>query len=95
MGKMQQVLLALVACVISSSVSAQINANVEINGISGELATNVRLFLSIEQHKNHALMSEGRLRRLHKKAPREINQALQPYGYYQPIIKTALTQSAD
>ncbi len=92
MYKTQRILLALLACLCSTTLFAQDNVNVQISGIEKLLEDNVRLFLSIEQQKNHALMSEGRLHRLHKKAVQEISQALQPFGYYRPLIKTELTQ---
>jgi translocation and assembly module TamA len=38
-------------------------------------------------------VSESRLRWLHSKAEEEIQQALQPYGYYQPTIEANLTQT--
>lgn len=89
----QRWLLALLICFYSNTLFAQINVSVEIRGVNGVLADNVRLFLSIEQQKSHTLLSEGRLRHLHKKAQQEIVKALQPYGYYRPEIKTELTQS--
>ncbi|MDH5572572.1 MAG: outer membrane protein assembly factor, partial [Gammaproteobacteria bacterium] len=94
MSKMQQMLLALLACLCFTTVIAQVNINVEIRGLEQRLKDNVRLFLSIEQQKTHALMSEGRLHRLHKKAQLEITKALQPFGYYRPVIQTELTQIA-
>lgn len=87
-------LLALFACLWSTTLLAQINFSVDIKGIDGELADNVRLFLSIEQQKDNALLNEGRLRRLHTKAPQEISAALQPFGYYRPVINATLTQPA-
>jgi len=92
MHKTQRILLVLLAWLYSTALFAQVNINVEISGIDKLLEDNVRLFLSIEQQKEHALMSEGRLRRLHKKAPQEISKALQPFGYYRPVIKTELAQ---
>lgn len=71
---------------------AQPVVNIDIDGIDSTLETNVRLFLSIEQQKNHPLMSDGRVRRLHQKAPAEITAALQPYGYYRPTIDASLTE---
>jgi len=85
-------LLALVAMLFSANLWAQPVIHVEIEGIDKVLETNVRLFLSIEQQKDHALMSEGRMRRLHEKAAREIGTALQPYGYYRPQITSDLIQ---
>lgn len=85
-------LLTLLTCLYSVTLFAQTSVDVQISGINQTLETNVRLFLSIEQQKNHPLLSEGRLRRLHKIAPQEISRALQPFGYYRPTIKSELTQ---
>ena len=88
----QRLLLSLVACLLSTTLLAQADVKIEINGISKPMEDNVRLFLSIEQQKENALLSEGRLHRLHKKAAQEISSALQPFGYYRPVIATRLTQ---
>jgi translocation and assembly module TamA len=85
-------LLILLSIGVCQTAFASPAINVEIRGISGELLDNVRLFLSIEQHKDNALINEGRLRRLHQKAPPEISKALQPFGYYRPVIKPELTR---
>ena len=85
-------LLVILAFLCVQPAYALLNIDVEIRGISGDLQENVRLFLSIEQQKTHALVNEGRLRRLHKKALTEIANALQPFGYYRPVIKPELTK---
>jgi translocation and assembly module TamA len=82
----------LAALLFSGNLWAQPLVHVEIEGIAERLETNVRLFLSMEQQKDHPLMSEGRMRRLHKKAGQEITAALQPYGYYKPEITSSLTE---
>ncbi len=86
------ILVALLAALFSGKLCAQPVIQVDIEGINKRLETNVRLFLSIEQQRDHALMSEGRMRRLHQKASSEIAAALQPYGYYQAKITPSLTQ---
>lgn len=86
----QQWLLALLACFYSTVLIAEIDVNVEIRGIRPEMEQNVRLFLSIEQQKDHKLLSKARLHRLHAKASTEISKALQPFGHYRPEIKTEL-----
>lgn len=88
-------LTCCLSCFYSTSVLAQINVSVQINGIEPQLEANVRSLLSIEQQKNHHLLSEGRLQRLHAKAPEEIRSALQPFGYYRPVIEKSLVQNAD
>ncbi|MCW8909816.1 MAG: hypothetical protein OQK76_04250, partial [Gammaproteobacteria bacterium] len=53
----------------TTTLFAQPSVEVIIQGIEEPLLQNTRLLLSIEQQKNHPLLSEGRLRRLHQKAP--------------------------
>jgi translocation and assembly module TamA len=76
-----------------SAVMAQKGIDVEISGLSSTLENNVRFYLSIEQQKNQPLISDGRLHRLHQKAEQEIAAALQPYGYYRPVINASLNQN--
>jgi translocation and assembly module TamA len=90
MYKTQRMLLALLVCFFSTALHAQINVTIEIHGVTQPLEDNIRLLLSIQQQKDHLLMTEGRLLRLHKKAPEEIRKALQPFGYYRPVIKSTL-----
>lgn len=90
----QRWLLFMLSCFYSTTLFAQLNLSVEIKGVDSVMEHNVRQFLSIEQQKDHALLSEGRLRHLHKKAVEEISKALQPYGYYRPEIKPDLIQLA-
>ncbi len=92
MSNTTRILLSLFACLCSTSLFALNNVSVDIKGIDGERADNVRLFLSTVQQKDHALLNGGRLRRLHAKAPQELTAALQPFGYYRPVITSTLTQ---
>ena len=93
MQKSQQWLFVLIAIFYSTTLFSQINVDIEINGINTALEENVRLYLSVEQQKNHPLLSEARLRRLHTKATLEIGKALQPFGYYRPVIESELTKN--
>lgn len=88
-----RILLTVFIGVIYTTIAlAQPVVSVEIKGVQGELADNIRLLLSIEQQKNNSLLSEGRIHRLHEKAGHEISIALQPFGYYQPTINSQLIQ---
>ncbi|MFO7592911.1 MAG: autotransporter assembly complex family protein [Pseudomonadota bacterium] len=72
---------------------AQVDVTVEVTGISGEELKNVMLLLSIEQQKSSPELSPGRLRRLHSKAPQEIEQALEPFGYYRVAVEAELKEA--
>ncbi|MGD8348046.1 MAG: autotransporter assembly complex family protein [Gammaproteobacteria bacterium] len=88
-------LLILASILYSTALWAQTEVEIEILGIDEKLEENVRLFLSLEQQKDHPLMSEGRVRRLHLRAADEIAAALHPYGFYRPRIESSLEQSED
>ena len=95
MSKAWQALLALVMLLFSTAPFAQVTVEVEIDGLDQKLEENVRLYLSIEQQKEHPLLSDGRLFRLHQKAVKEIKAALQPYGYYRPTIGSDLQKDEE
>lgn len=65
---------------------------VKVEGLTGAVLENVRKLLSIEQQKTDPNLFEARIRRLHRNAPAEIKQALEPFGYYEPAIQARLTQ---
>jgi translocation and assembly module TamA len=88
-----RVLLVLASLLTIPVSFAQTRVSIEILGLDSELEQNARLFLSLEAQKDHPLLSEGRVRRLHRRAPDEIAAALQPYGYYRAHIESRLEQS--
>ncbi len=63
---------------------------VEVRGIRGDLRANVRLRLSIAARAGEATLSEAQVRRLHARAGDEIRIALQPFGFYRPVIEPHL-----
>lgn len=73
------------------ALQAQPLLTVTTEGIESESLTNVLLLLSIEQQKQNENLVEGRIHRLHQKAPEEIRRALEPFGYYRVEIASTLT----
>ncbi len=69
---------------------AAITVNVSVEGVDGDIKKNVLALLSIERQKKHQDLTESLLKKLHNKAPDEIRQALQPFGYYRPDIRAEL-----
>ncbi|HYX24872.1 MAG TPA: autotransporter assembly complex family protein [Thermoanaerobaculia bacterium] len=67
---------------------------VEVEGVPRRLAQNIHSSLSLEQADNSEL-DEARIRRLHAEAPGEIEEALQPFGYYRPHVRSELRQEKD
>ena len=69
--------------------------SVKISGLERAQEANVRAFLSIEQERTHAGLTASRVRLLHERAEEEIRQALQPYGYFEPLIEPQLSEYED
>lgn len=62
--------------------------NVVIEGVSGQLLTNVRNRLSIYAYHNQPSPGPARVRFLHRRAEQEILRALAPAGHYQARVDT-------
>ncbi len=82
----------------------------EISGLEKELQENVTAHLGIAQLVQHAglipfmpgdkdrpalAVTETNIRRLHRQATRDIEAALQPFGYYEPVIDAQLSRDGD
>jgi translocation and assembly module TamA len=65
---------------------------VEIEGVEGAQRDNILALLTIEQQRKAEGLTASRVRRYHARAPREIRLALQPFGYYNPVIDSELKQ---
>lgn len=70
---------------------------VRIEGLDGHKTalTNVQNALSIYEYQNREAPPALRVEWLNEQAPAEIQQALEPYGFYRPKIKTNLTKEGD
>jgi translocation and assembly module TamA len=64
----------------------------ELRGLDGELEDNVRASLSLVQAETLETVSVWRLRQWAVAAEQEIQQALQPFGYYSPVIAVRLEE---
>lgn len=83
------VVLLLVSVGVVPTPAAADDVDVNIQGIDDPLKANVRKLLSLtNEHKKP--WSGGYIQRLFRLAPKEIKQALQPYGYFNPEIKAHL-----
>lgn len=77
--------LLSLACVVLMLLSVTAQGQVQIEGLSVEYADNVRAFLSLETLAPDAPAST--VNRALARAPEEIRTALQPFGFYSPIIQ--------
>ena len=76
--------------------------SVVVLGVDGTLQENVEAFLQIMQladslqaDPEQKLPTESRLRWLHARAEQDIQQALQPFGYYRPTIDARLESTPE
>lgn len=74
--------------------TAEAEVRVEIEGIGGDELTNVETRLTIRQQRERKDLDETLVERLNAQAKRDIETALQPYGYYSPTIESELTGKA-
>ena len=68
---------------------------VEVHGLKDAHYANVINFLDIEKYKNNKDLTVRWIQRLHSQAPEEIREALYPFGYYNAVIQSELTEVND
>jgi translocation and assembly module TamA len=66
---------------------------VELSGVEGDAAANVRAMLRLVQYGQAGDLSELNIRNLHSGAERQIATALRPFGYYYPSVTSTLEQT--
>ncbi len=87
---------------VASDAGADVRVQVELIGIDDPLRSNVRLFLAIAELESgwterlftgrgdEASVKIADIERRHRAAPQQIRQALMPFGYYRPGIRSTL-----
>ena len=68
---------------------------IEISGVEGELLENVQAFLTLYRKREDPRLTDLWVKRLHRKAVEEIQQSLQPFGYYNVKVKGSLDRQPD
>ena len=61
-----------------------------VTGLEGVEEQNVLTFLDIYQERDSERLEEHRLEHLHRVAPEQIREALQPFGYYKVEVDAQL-----
>ena len=73
----------------------KVQLEVLIQGIGDELLKNAQAFLGLYQKKDDPHLTELWVKHLHKNAVEEIQQSLQPFGYYNVQVDASLEKQAD
>ena len=82
--------LTLLLIMLPGLCLAGVPLDVKVAGVEDELKDNILLYLDIVKKKDEKELSDRWVKSLHKKAPEQINEALQPFGYYNPVIESSL-----
>jgi translocation and assembly module TamA len=65
---------------------------VEVRGVDETLRANVLAYLSVERYKKGGVdLTADMIERLHNRVEREVQEALRPYGYYEPQVSSTVT----
>ena len=70
-----------------------VRLKVEIAGVAGAEARNVRAVLSIARAEGEKNLTLAHIRQLDRRAQGEIGTALEPFGFYQPVVVSTLRQN--
>lgn len=78
---------------VLGSIVVEAGIRVQLSGVDGETAANVRAWLDLVRFAEREDLSEAAVRRLYDRAPRQIREALRPFGYYDArVVSRSLTR---
>jgi translocation and assembly module TamA len=85
--------LAVIACVlawpaISSAATPKERIDIRIDGVPDDMAANVRSYLTLTRYTTREDLTDPQVRRLADRAVDEAADALRPFGYYAPTIRS-------
>ena len=78
-----------------ATAAPEVKVNVTVTGVNEPLYENVLARLTINLHKENERLGPKTIKRLHRQAKADIESALAPFGYYNPVIKSELTKEGD
>jgi translocation and assembly module TamA len=82
--------MTLAWCALAHAASDRID--IRIDGVDDALETNVRSFLTLTRYVARDDLTDGQVRRLADRAVDEAADALRPFGYYSPTIRSKTTR---
>ena len=80
------------ALLLQTSVCQAVPLAVTVEGVEGELYTNILARLKISLQQQNPDITPREIRRLHKQASEEIGEALAPFGYYSVKVDGSLSE---
>jgi translocation and assembly module TamA len=91
---MGQLRLSLALLILLPALASAMQIEVVLEGVEREIYEPVRYQLSIVREASSDYLDASRVTQLHRKAPRELQRALEPFGYYNARIESELTAIA-
>ena len=85
--------LVMLACLVALALAQPAAAaiRIEVNGVDSTLRRNVLALLSLEHYKDRNRIEPDAVARLFRRVDGEVRDALRPFGYYAPTIRSTLT----
>ena len=80
---------------LPSPLVAAVTVDVQVKGVKDAIYDNILSRLKIFLHKDSRRLTVFEIRRLHRRAQADIEEALAPFGYYAPVIVGTLEQEGD
>jgi len=87
--------LVLLAVFFLPASAMALALDVRVEGVTDELRHNVLGKLAIYQHRENPLLRQADVRRLHRRAEKDIAEALAPLGFFSPEIDASLREEKD
>src|SRR5215469_3656557 len=87
-------------CLVAAALAAALGpvpawaagVNVDVRGVDDTLRANVLAYLSFERFKKGGVdLTPDMIERLHNRVERETQEALRPFGYYEPQVSSTVT----
>ncbi|HWZ63310.1 MAG TPA: BamA/TamA family outer membrane protein [Steroidobacteraceae bacterium] len=83
---------AVLVSLAAGAAWAAAGVNVEVRGVDETLRSNVLAYLSFERYKKGGVeLNADMIERLHNRVEREVQEALRPFGYYEPQVDSTVT----
>src|SRR5579862_4406994 len=84
--------LWLALCLSACGLAQAAGVDVEIHGVEDDLRNNVLAYLSFQRYqKGGADLTPDVVDRLHNRVEREVDDALRPFGYYEPHVDSTVS----
>jgi translocation and assembly module TamA len=84
--------LLFALCALAPPALADIE--VDLEGIEGELRSNVLVFLSVQRYQERDDIDEDTMLRLYNRIEGEVRGALRPLGYYEPTVEATYARQS-